>query len=110
MKNEDKIPPRLKSVFWSTDISKLHLQKHKGYIIHQILQYGQFEDLHWLFKTYGKKEVIRIFVNQPSKNYPKSVYYFIKNYVLGLKNKILDEQDYITSIFGPIRQRASKNL
>lgn len=101
------LPENLKPLFWSDDFNALDSQKHKAHIVHQILIYGTIEDIKWLFKTYSKKEIISIFINKPSKNYPAEVYHFIKNYLLDLKKLDLNPDKYVTSISGPIRQRAS---
>ena len=105
-----KIPKRLQAVLWSADISKLNIEKHKDYITHQVLIYGSFSDIRWLFKTYSKKEIANTFVNQPSKNYPREVFHFIKNHLLMLKDLNLNEDNYVTSILGPVRQRASRSF
>ena len=99
-----KIPKKLQPVLWSADVSKLDLQKDKYYIIHQILIYGDFNELKWLFKNYSKNVVIEVFL-QPYKNYPEYIFYFVKNYILRLNNINLNKDDYVTSIHGPIRQR-----
>jgi len=69
-----------------------------------VLIYGDFKELKWLFNNYSKAQIIEIFL-QPYKNYPKYIFYFVKNYILGLNNVNLKEDDYVTSIHGPIRQR-----
>ncbi|EKD64953.1 MAG: hypothetical protein ACD_50C00232G0002 [uncultured bacterium] len=105
-----KIPKNLQSVLWSTDINLLDLERDKGYIIHQVLIYGSFDDIRWLFQTYSKKEVLEVFLNHPSKNYPREVFYFIKNFVLSLKPVKLAEEKYVTSISGPVRPRAAERF
>lgn len=105
-----QIPPSLQPVLWSVNVNHLDLQRDKGYIIHQILNYGSFADLRWLLQTYPKDDVVDVFVNQPSKTYPKSVFHFVKNYILGLKDHNLDENAYTTSIHGPTRPRAVESL
>ncbi len=104
------IPKKLQPILWSTDIKLLDIEKHKGYIIHQVLLYGTFEELQWLFDTYSKEEIIDTFINHPSRMYSKSAFYFIKNFILSLKQKKLTEDNYVTSISGPIRQRAAKSI
>ncbi len=42
--------------------------------------------------------------------YFKQPFHFIKNYLLPLRNVPLDEQDYVTSISGPIRQRTASRI
>jgi len=104
------IPKKLQGVLWSVDIGRLDLERDKIYIINQVLIYGALDEIKWLFDTYSKEEVVRVFLTKPRKLYPKEVYYFIKNFVLSLKDKALDEQNYVTSISGPIRQRAARSI
>ncbi len=105
-----KIPKSLQHILWSTNVDLLDINKDREYIIHQILMRGSFPELGWLFKTYTKKEIIDVFLNVPFKIYPKKVFYFVKNFLLCLKYKRIDEQNYITSIFGKIRPRATKGF
>jgi len=56
-KVKTKIPPRMKWLFWSYDIKSLDPKKDKDYIITQTLNYGTWEDLRWLFRTYSEKEI-----------------------------------------------------
>lgn len=101
-----KIPKKLQPVLWSVDVNDLNLLKDRYYIIHQILIYGNFSDLKWLFGHYSKNEIREVFL-KPYKNYPKNIFHFVKNYVLDLKNAHLNENNYVTSIHGPVRQRSS---
>ncbi len=98
-------PKSLQPILWSTDVERLDIQKDKWYIIHQVLIYGTLGEIKWLFHTYGVKEVANIFVHEPARLYSKKVFRFIKDYVLPLRNRKLYEEDYVTSIYGPIRQR-----
>jgi len=57
-----EIPQRLQSVLWSYDIHRLSLAKDKELIIQQVLNYGDWEDLKWLYRSYSEgqiKEVVR---------------------------------------------------
>jgi len=104
------IPKKLQPILWSTDIKLLDIEKHKEYIIHQVLIYGTFEELQWLFSTYSKKEIIDVFIKKPQKIYPRSMYYFVKNFILSLKDKKLSEGRYVTSISGQIIPRATRSI
>jgi len=104
-----KVPKKLQGVLWSVNVSRLDLEKDKHYIIHQILIYGGFKEIKWLFKTYLRKEIVNVFL-EPYKNYPEKTFYFAKNYLLGLKNISLDNNDYVTSISGSVRPRTSGSL
>lgn len=104
------IPKKLQPILWSMDVKLLDIKRDKGYIINQVLIYGTLDEIKWLFDTYSKREVVRVFLAKPSKIYPKEVYFFIKNFILSLKDKVLDEQDYVTSISGYTRPRAAKGI
>ena len=99
------IPEKLQPILWSCDINQLDLERDKGYIIHQVLIYGAMDDLRWLMRVYNKEELIHVFLHAPYKNYPNYIYFFVKNYLLGLKDVSLDENQYVTSIHGSVRPR-----
>jgi len=58
-----KIPKKMKWLFWSYDIKSLDLKEDKDYIITQVLNYGTWEDLQWLFRAYPKKEISEMVKN-----------------------------------------------
>lgn len=104
-----KIPKKLQAVLWSTDVSLLDIDKHKGYIIHQILRFGTLDDIKWLFKTYTRDKICDFFLENPRKNYGRQDFQFIKNYILRLRDR-LDSNKYVTSISGPIGPRQARSL
>lgn len=104
------IPKKLQAVLWSTNVDLLDIKRDKGYIIHQILLYGLLEDIRWLFKTYTKKEIIDVFLHHPSKIYSKEAFHFVKNFILGLRNKKLPQARYVTAISGPIEPRSARSI
>ena len=110
LKGVNKVPKRLQSILWSTDVHSLDLESDKNYIIHQVLIYGTLEEIRWLFNTYSKREIINVFLSKPNKIYPRAVFYFIKNFILGLKSRELQEEKYVTSISGPIRPRSTRGV
>lgn len=110
MKKIKTIPKRLQPILWSCNIKQLDLERDKAYIIHQILIYGTLDDFKWLFKAYSKKEIIDVFLNASYKSYPNFIFYFVKNYLLGLKNIKLNENNYVTSISGFVRPRAAEGV
>lgn len=89
-----KVPIKLQSVLWSNKVSKLKLQKDKYYIIHQILSYGNIDDIKWLLKAYTKKEIIKTF-KKSFKDYRRQRFYFIKDALLELNNWHPDERYYV---------------
>jgi hypothetical protein len=90
-----KISSKLQPILWSKNVKKLDLEKDKIYIIHQILSYGNLNQIKWLFRVYSKKEIRKIFVTFPKKIYHPAIFYFVKNFVLNLKNEKLDEKKYL---------------
>ena len=100
----------LQPILWSADVTKLDVKKDRWYIIHQVLIYGTLSEIKWLFQTYGIKQVIDVFVHEPARLYSKKVFHFIKNYLLPLRETNLYEEDYITSLYGPIRQRTQGRI
>lgn len=93
-----RIPKNLQSVLWSADVGHLDLGKDKGYIIHQIFAYGLFDDILWLFKTYPKKVLRRVFMLHPYKDYRAGRFHLVKNYLLGLGKQRLAEKNYVKNI------------
>jgi len=93
------IPSNFQGVLWSVNVKNLDLKKNKVYIIHQILSYGTLEQIRWLFKVYSKREIKRVFESSPMKVYNFPTFNFIKNIVLGLKEKPFSSKDYVSSIY-----------
>lgn len=89
-----KIPTNLQPILWSKSIDLLDLQKDKIYIIHQILAYGTWENIKWLFKTYPKPIINGVFSTEPEKNYSERSYNFVKNILLEI-DKDLDKTKYV---------------
>ena len=95
----NKLPQNFKGILWSRKIKKLDLNKDKNYIIHQVLAYGNWNQIKWLFNTYSKGKVSQIFVNTPQKKYSPSAFNFVKNHLLGLKKVKIDSKAYVKTIF-----------
>ena len=93
-----KIPKFLQPILWSAEVSSLALTKNKSYIINQVLSLGTFKELQWLFKTYSKSVIKKIFVEQPAKIYTPSAFYFCKNILLDLAKKNLPEVRYVKTL------------
>ncbi len=57
------IPPGLRPYFQEYDLASLDIQQHADLIIQRTLEYGTWDEIRWLFKTYGMKRV-RAFVRE----------------------------------------------
>jgi len=94
-----RIPRTFQPFLWSKNVGKMDRDRDKIYIVHQILSYGDFKELRQLFKIYDRKEVGEVFTKYPKKIYQPSVFYFVKNFILGFRNKRLRESDYVKAPF-----------
>ena len=93
-----KYPIYLQAVLWSRDINNLSLGKDKEYIINQVLAYGLFDHLKWLFAVYPKTEILNTFLQNPIKIYSYRSLNFIKTILFGNKNLDLNESLYVKSL------------
>ena len=71
-----KIPQKIKWLFWSYDIKSLDLKEDKDYIIPQVLNYGTWEDLKWLYKVYSEKDIKKVVKNPRRGLWFKNVLHF----------------------------------
>lgn len=106
-----KHPPKsLQGFLWSTNVNLLDIDRDRSYIIHQIFTFGRLQEFKWLFKTYSLDELKKTFLNQPSKEYQRARYYFIKDRVLGLKAYQPDEHYYVRNLPRIIGQKPPQYL
>jgi hypothetical protein len=94
-----RIPRTFQPFLWSKNVGKMDRDRDKIYIVHQILSYGDFKELRQLFKIYDRKEVGEVFTKYPKKIYQPSVFYFVKNFVLDLRKKRVNENNYVKAPF-----------
>ncbi len=87
-------PQSLQGVLWSCPVWHLDIERDKVYIINQVLAFGDFEEIRWLFHTYSKSEIVDVFLHRPIKTYLKEGFYFVRDYVLKLKTS-LPETRYV---------------
>lgn len=100
-KTENKkaiIPENLKGILWSKNINNVDLENDKIYIIHQVLSFGDIDEIRWLFKNYSLDEINTVFINAPKRIYTRPIFLFIKDYILKIKTW-LDENKYVKSFF-----------
>ena len=94
-----RIPRTFQPFLWSKNVGKMDRDRDKIYIVHQILSYGDFKELRQLFKIYDRKEVGEVFTKYPKRIYQPSVFYFVKNFVLDLRKKRVNENNYVKAPF-----------
>ena len=99
---KNKIPASLQAILWSKDIDNIDPSNDKIYIIHQVLAYGDMDEIKWLFTVYLKEEIKNIFISHPSKIYTRPIYFFVKDFILNIEEDI-DEIDYVKNITGPLK-------
>ena len=94
-----KIPKSLQGVLWSVPVEDLDLEKHESYIIHQVLMFGNFDNIKWLFGIYPRERIIDVFLRKPQKVYTKQALNYVNKFILGLDNKNLQEDKYVNIIY-----------
>jgi len=87
-----------RGLFWSRKLSRLDLIEDRCYIIHQLLAYGDLDQIRQLFQLYPKSEIKKVFIHQPRKIYTPSSFNFVKNFLLGLRKKKLDRRNYVKNL------------
>ncbi len=95
---EKKLPPKWQGYLWSKSLGEIDLQKDRVYIIHNILRYGELEDIKILYRIYPETEIKKIFIKYPRRIYTPASFNFIKNFVLGLNSQYIDEEKYLEKI------------
>jgi hypothetical protein len=99
---KNEIPASMQAILWSKDIENIDFYNDRIYIIHQVLAYGDMDEIKWLFTVYLKDEIKNTFIDHPSKIYTRPVYFFIKDLILNIEKEI-DENDYVKNITGSIK-------
>jgi len=76
------------TLFWDTDLKNIDVKKNARYIIERILEYGEPNEVRWLFKTYPKSKIKKVILQKRSCLSRKSAAFWAD--FLGLpKSKIL---------------------
>ena len=66
MKN--KIPEFVAPCLWSYDIRQMDLQEDKKLIITQVLNYGVWKDVKWLYSVYNEEDIKGV-VSNPRRGF-----------------------------------------
>ena len=104
-----KIPSKMKWLFWSYDIKSLDLKNDKDYIINQALNYGTWEDLKWLYKTYSERD-IKAVVKKPGRGlwFEKVLNFWTTIFGIKLSKKVWDRA--VINIYPPAVDRKIKSF
>lgn len=92
MKNEI-----LKPIFWDLDVEKLDLKENSRQIIERILEWGDLNQVHWMWKTYPKEQIVERVKNsrqlsKKSANFWADYYQIPKDEVRCLTRLLQKEQ------------------
>lgn len=64
--------PFRQSLFWDVDPKKLDPKKHARYIIERVLDFGEPEEVGWVFREYPKGEIKKVMDLPRSQVHKKS--------------------------------------
>lgn len=83
------IPSKLRWLFWSYDIKSMDVKSDKDYIIPQVLNFGTWDEIKWLFRIYPEKEIINA-VKKPSRGvwFEKVLNFWLTMFNIRLKKDI----------------------
>lgn len=104
------VPDWLQPMLWSSNIKHLNTVRDSAYIVHQLLAHGDIREFVWLFQTYSGARIAEVFTTYPYKDYTRPRYLFIKNYVLHLSKRVLNEQHYVKNTSRDIRYGQNQTL
>ena len=58
MKKTLKRRPKLRQcLFWDVDPNKIDLKKHARYVIERVLDFGNDEEVRWMWHTYSRPQI-----------------------------------------------------
>lgn len=52
-----KLPAFLEKYFWDVEFEKIDLRKSKIYVLKRILEYGDQDAVHWMWRNFKKDEI-----------------------------------------------------
>jgi len=68
----NQIPERLKSYFQEYSLDQLDTKRDANLVIQRILEFGNWDEIHWLFELYGSRR-IRRFIREYGERWLKPV-------------------------------------
>jgi hypothetical protein len=81
----DQIPEGLHPYFQEYDLARLRLDADADLIIQRALEFGTWDEVRWLFSTYGKRR-IRLFLRKRGARWLSPVTFNYWRQLLGVKS------------------------
>jgi hypothetical protein len=79
-----QIPTGLKPYFQEYDIAQLDLTRDANLIIQRVLEFGTWDEIRWLFVTYGSKR-IRLFLRERGQRLLRPVTFNYWRKLMGIR-------------------------
>ncbi len=95
MKN---VPSFVEKYLWDVKVDSLDINKHSGFVIERVLEYGDTESFAWLIKTYEKENILDV-LKKSKRISPKTgnfyaIYFGIpKSELLCIRKPFIRKQD-----------------
>lgn len=59
-KGKTTLPEFLRAYFWDVKFEELEVERHAFLVIKRVLDRGNFRDIRWLVKTYGRDKIRKV--------------------------------------------------
>lgn len=89
------LPKYLQPFLWSYEIAKLDPERHKKRIITNLLNCGDTQALHWLFKVYDRQEIREVVSNFSPGEWSKKSLNFWRLFFEIKENEIKEDKRII---------------
>ncbi|MGB9628965.1 MAG: DUF6922 domain-containing protein [Thermodesulfobacteriota bacterium] len=60
MGSGNKIPEKIKRLFWDVDKDAVDINIHRFYIIRRIMDYGNLGDVQWMLNSYSSEDIVGV--------------------------------------------------
>ena len=87
------LPPSLYKYFWDVKPEKIDPKVQAAYITERLLEYGDFDGLKWLEKTYGKNFLKEV-VSKTKRLSQKSANFYSLFFGINPKNILCLQKDF----------------
>lgn len=71
------LPANFHKYFWDAKPENIDFQKHSSYIAERLLELGDFEEVSWLLKTYGKEYIKKVIVKSRNLSLKSANFYSV---------------------------------